>query len=160
MTVTRQQRSEETNGTPNSSPSSMKAQLLQTCLSLFAKELTAQETQFWKEFLTSYSTESLKYAFDNWNRNGRFFPKPKDITELVEAYELTRKKEKLGYPGCDSECKARHEKGYGGNDMVWLFSRYLSERKNVNRALNKREIFALLDELDKWRGKAPEWRHA
>jgi hypothetical protein len=50
-------------------------------------------------------------------------------------------------------------KGYGTQDMLWLFHRYQAKRKTLpNRALTEAEANVLLDELDKKRGEAPAWR--
>ena len=107
--------------------------------------------------LDQCGVNELRYAFENWNRNGRFFPKPKDILELVEAYRLSQTRKQVDNR-CDAECKSRHGKGYGEQDMLWLFKKYIEKRGQIGRALNKSEIFSLLDELDKHRGWSPEWR--
>jgi len=59
--------------------------------------------RLWTQFLEPFSVAAVRYAFDNWNRNGRFFPKPKDIIEQVEAYKLSREPKGLppGCPNCE-----------------------------------------------------------
>jgi hypothetical protein len=103
-------------------------------------------------FLDPIPVATLRYAFDNWNRNGEFFPKPKNIGDLVQAYSVDSKG--TGWK-CDAECQARHGKGYHSNDMLWLFKRMEKEIA----AGRKVDSAALMDELDRKRaGGAPEWR--
>jgi hypothetical protein len=136
---------------------SAKLLILKTSQALFSKELTEPEFQFWTTVLDEHSVAALRYAFENWNRNGRYFPKPKDIIELMDAYKMS--KAQYGHPTCDDLCKSRHFKGYGTEDMVWLFDRYFAKRKALgNRVLNESEVGALMDELDVRRGKPPVWR--
>ena len=151
MTVTRQQRSYETNATqPFSTEPSQRKAMLQTCQGLFARELTDEEAGFWAGFMREYSLAELQFAFDNWNRNGRFFPKPKDIAEQCDVYRM-KARQRAGYPECDAECKSRHGRGYGINDVNWLLKRYFAD---PSQDPNK-----LLKELDSKReGGAPEWR--
>lgn len=104
MTVTRLQRNSETNEIQNGSTGfSERQRLLKTCQQLFAKELTEEEIKFWIAFLTPLSLAEVRYAFDNWNRNGRFFPKPKDIGDLCEAFKLSEinKQRPIGCQQCD-----------------------------------------------------------
>jgi hypothetical protein len=134
--------------------------VLQTSLNLFSKELTEAETNFWLMLMDEWSVNEMRYAFDNWNRNGRFFPKPKDIIEQIEAYRLSVKG-KYGHPTCDAQCRERHDKGYGAEDMLWLYNRYLAKKDSMpNRPMNDTEIDGLLDELDTKRGRKPAWRQA
>lgn len=42
--------------------------------------------------------------------------------------------------------------------MVALFKMYVAKRAEVNGPLKKSEILVLFDELDKRRGKIPDWR--
>lgn len=82
---------------------SQPSQLLKTCQSLFARELNPEETAYWAKFLSEYSLAELRYAFENWNRNGRWFPKPKDISDLCEAYkvETVNSQSPIGCERCD-----------------------------------------------------------
>jgi hypothetical protein len=131
--------------------------ILQTSLNLFSKELSEGESNFWISLLDDWTVSEMRYAFDNWNSNGRYFPKPKEIVELVEAYRLSG--QKVGYPGCDAECKSRHWRGYGKGDMIWLWERYTQQRKIVgNRSLTDAEVEVLMKELDVKRGAVPAWR--
>lgn len=69
--------------------SSERRRLLKTTQGLFAKDLSEEEVKFWLDFLKPFSLAELRYAFENWHRNGRFFPKPKDVSDLVEAYRMS-----------------------------------------------------------------------
>lgn len=53
-------------------------------------------------FLDPVPVKYLRDAFDNWNRNGRYFPKPKDIADLVEVYKISAKgrHKACGQNGC------------------------------------------------------------
>lgn len=138
---------------------SAKLMILQTSLNLFSKELTEGESNFWLSLLDEWTVAAMRYAFDNWNRNGRFFPKPKDILEQIEAYRLTQSM-KYGHPTCDSLCRARHGQGYGSADMWNLFESY---RKKIQAAqahvpMTDELMDELLDKVDKKRGGSPEWR--
>ena len=67
-----------------------KSKLLKTCQAIFSKELTEPEADFWMQMMEEMTDASLAWAFENWNRNGSFFPKPHEIRALVESYELSR----------------------------------------------------------------------
>lgn len=90
MTVTRLQRNSETKEAQQlfNGPSE-KSKLLTSCQKLFGKQLDDEEGQFWAQFLKPFPLAEVRYAFDNWNRNAKFFPKPKDIGDLCEAYRLS-----------------------------------------------------------------------
>ena len=133
--------------------------ILQTSLSLFSKELTDGESNYWLMVMDEWTVPEMRYAFDNWNRNGRYFPKPKDIIEQIEAFRLS--KSRYGNPACDDLCRSRHGRGYGKEDIIWLMDRYLAKRKAIgNRTLKDGEVNNLLDELDNKRGEAPAWRQS
>ena len=188
MTVTRQQRNLETNETSNGlTASSTRSDLLKTCQSLFAKDLSEEELQFWKQFLTQFSLQELRYAFDNWNRNGRWFPKPKDIGDQCEAYRIaltnseypigchrcewtgfymTTKegyKEHVAVPcPCRKNVALREKKPYEhyGQGYGENDMKWLFRRmQQIYAAGDTPNSEALLTELDsKRKGGAPEWR--
>lgn len=60
--------------------------LILLCADLFHEELTQAKVKFWKDLLAPLPVAGVEYAFDQWNRNGDFFPKPKDITQLVAMW--------------------------------------------------------------------------
>lgn len=120
------------------------------------KELTAAEIERWHRDLDDYRMEAIEWAFDNWRRNGNKFPVPHSILEQCEAFAPVNTATKL----CDNECQSRHGKGYGENDMLWLWRKFSSVRATLNRPLTESEHQALLNELDQVRGQSPEWRTA
>jgi len=129
-------------------------QSLENCLTrtalLFSRVLTVEEAQVWKDFLASYPSGAIEYAFENWQRNGKFFPKPADILELIRAYHIDHR-EKISYD--------HQGEGYGENDLLYLWKRFVSLKASLpNRALTDAEINSLLDDLDEKRGETPSWR--
>ena len=131
-------------------------QSLENCLMrtglLFSRSLTVEEAQVWKDFLVTYSPEAIEYAFENWQRNGKFFPKPADILELIRAYRITKRvKPRTTYE--------HHGEGYNESDILYLFKRMVALKASLpNRQLTDGEINSLLDDLDKKRGETPAWR--
>lgn len=76
---------------------------MKACQQMFAKDLDEGELKFWRDFMGGYSIAELRFAFENWQRNGRFFPKPKDIAEQCEAYRVgeVSKHIPIGCERCD-----------------------------------------------------------
>lgn len=56
--------------------------------SMFNRELTEEDYEMWKKFLEPYPLPSIEYAFDNWVRNGKLWPKPANILELIGVWGL------------------------------------------------------------------------
>ena len=118
---------------------------------IFGKELGAEETKTWTVVLRACSDSSIVWAFESWSRNGKFFPKPSEILELVQAFNVSQ----LQPNKCAPECQRRHGKGYHTNDVNWLFKAYLVQLKTNPKV----KVADLMDELDgKRQGGAPEWR--
>lgn len=121
------------------------------------KELFPEEVERWVADLSAFPIEAIEFAFDNWRRNGRFFPVYADILDLCIAWEPDSEK----YPsGCSAECKARHGRGYHWNDILKFWKLHDAKRAEINGPLKEPEIEALFAEIDKERGSAPEWRRA
>jgi len=118
------------------------------------KELSPEEIARWEGDLRDYQLQAIEWAFDNWRKNGNFFPVPSDIISQCDAWLPAQQVAR----GCSAECKARHGKGYGENDVLALLNRFMKKRAEVARELNENEIDALYAEVDKVRGQAPEWR--
>lgn len=138
-------------GRTQRSLSGLAMRALETTSEIFGKELGPNEMKIWTNILRGCSDSSIEWAFDSWSRNGKFFPKPSEIIELIQAFNFTQTRPQQ----CEPECQQRHGKGYHGNDVVWLFKRYLLALKTDPNA--KPEHF--MDELDsKRQGGAPEWR--
>jgi hypothetical protein len=116
------------------------------------KELDPSEVEHWLTDLDRFSTTAIDYAFDNWRRNGMFFPVYKVIIEVCEAWQPAGEAWK-----CSQECQREHGKGYHWNDMKWLFKR-MQQEIAANRPINSA---ALLSELDGKRADGPPaWRRA
>lgn len=128
------------------------AELLNNSALMFSRKLEKAEVTIWGDFLHNLDPQAVQYAFDNWNRNGRYFPKPKDILELVDVYKIETTP--TG-PHCEPECQARHGKGYDEHDMLWLWKKVSALVKAQKPVVYE----ALLAELDSKReGGPPEWR--
>lgn len=119
---------------------------------IFVKELSARELGVWTAVLQDRSDAAVEWSCSNWIRNGKFFPKPSEILELIQAFRNLPENQPRQ---CDIECQKRHGKGYHTNDVNWLFKRYLAALKTDPKV----KITDLMDELDsKRQGGPPEWR--
>lgn len=58
--------------------------------SIFHRELTGADFELWDRILSPYSVQAIEYAFDAWGRNGKRFPLPADILELIESFCATK----------------------------------------------------------------------
>lgn len=117
-------------------------------------DLETVEIQDWHKDLAPYTLEAIEFAFDTHRRNGNFFPIQADILPLCESMD-PRRNVVANTSSCDAICKARHGKGYGWNDMIWLFKK----AQSVHASGDTPDYDALLDELDKKRPEgAPEFR--
>ena len=65
-----------------------RTRILTTCQQMFSKDLSDDEVAYWKNFLKQFSMIEIRYAFEHWNSHERWFPKPKDISDLCDAYRL------------------------------------------------------------------------
>jgi hypothetical protein len=61
--------------------------VLNTTMLMFSKTLEPDEWAAWGKILEPLPSKAMGLAFENWQRNGKFFPKPKDILDLVEVYK-------------------------------------------------------------------------
>jgi hypothetical protein len=59
--------------------------------SVFNRELSEQDFETWQKLLGNYPLEAISWAFENWSRNGKMFPKPANILELIGAWAVTNK---------------------------------------------------------------------
>ncbi len=119
---------------------------------LFARTLEPGEWQIWGKFLEDVPDRAVEYAFSNWQKNGRFFPKPKDILDLVAAFEI-------GRDGTTRISFEHYGKGYGGGDFKALWKMVSAKSIGLGRKLTEPEIWEALGEIDKKRpGGAPAFR--
>jgi hypothetical protein len=118
--------------------------LLKTCQLLFAKDLEEKDSEYWAKFLVQFSLAELRYAFEHWNRNARWFPKPKDISDLCDEYrvELANKEIPIGCERCDwSGFYETHRRG------VERFVAPCPCRENIGLRTRKRGRLASDEEL-------------
>jgi hypothetical protein len=72
--------------------------------SVFNRELTEADYDVWDKLLAPYPEAAIDYAFDNWGRNGKFFPRPSSILELIGAWKLSNQSVEFkpcGLNGCE-----------------------------------------------------------
>lgn len=141
--------------------------LLKEMLDIFKEklELTDSEIEHWHHDLGPFSLAAIEYAFECHRRNGRFFPVYGQILDICISYEP---QSATPQTLCDSVCKSRHGKGYGENKArgwhdVTLLNEIIcrkiqAEKRTVEQPLSDEEIEECLQELDRMRGSAPEWR--
>lgn len=126
-------------------------QLNRTCL-LFGRVLDPSEIEIWRKFLQAIPKNAVLYAFENWQRNGRFFPKPKDILDLVDTYTAGKA------PAMFTRYE-HHGQGYGGGDMLALWKIVSAKGLAMGRKLSQQEIWDCLSQVDAKRPHgAPAWR--
>lgn len=105
--------------------------------------------------LNRYSEEAIKFAFEEHRLLAMYFPVPGQIIDLCRTWQPPQQ----FVHGCDAECRSRHGRGYGTEDVIWLLKRYGEVRESLpNSRLTDGEINKLYDELDQKRGQAPAWR--
>jgi hypothetical protein len=94
----------------------------------------------------------LIYACDNWARNGRFFPKPIDLLDLVDVYNRGLQPSKFTH-------YEHHGRGYGDGDMLALWKLVSAKSIQLNRKLSIPEIWQELNVIDQRRPDGPPmWR--
>ena len=130
--------------------------LLKEHLSIFPSkpELTAEEIEHWHQDLNVFPLEAIEYAFNEWRRNGHFFPVYDDILQLCRAWQPPEK----ATTRCSADCQERHGKGYNTNDVLKLWALHASKRTELDRPLKPAEWNEILAQVDNWRGAPPEWR--
>ena len=107
--------------------------------------MSEELVELWAGLLAPYSVTECEYAFDNWNRNGHFFPKPAQIIEQIAAYREQNRYQVKRDPQAG--------KGYGEKDVLILW-KLVRERMAENPyPLTEREQAMLLDRLDEITGR-------
>jgi len=127
-------------------------QSLENCLTrtglLFSRSLTVEEAQVWKDFLSSYPSSAIEYAFENWQRNGHYFPKPAQILELIRAYHVEHRSDYV-------ERYEHHGEGYNEADVIALMKLYREKYPvKLTRYLTYEQRQDLIDELDRRKATA------
>lgn len=69
--------------------SAMLIRMLDRAMSMSGKEITDAESQLWKAQFAKYPPQVIQEAFDTHAMRSEFFPKPKEISEIIA--ELSRK---------------------------------------------------------------------
>jgi len=84
--------------------------------SVFNRELTEADYELWGRILAPYPVKAIDFAFDNWGRNGKVWPKPANILELIAAWNLSNKPEFKGCSNCeDGWIRVFDGKTWGGH---------------------------------------------
>jgi hypothetical protein len=53
---------------------------------MFGREILPEEPRLWRKIFGSERVEKLEWAFDEYMRIGKYFPRPADIVELLAVY--------------------------------------------------------------------------
>jgi hypothetical protein len=128
-------------------------ELLRVQAQTFGKELSLEEIDRWEQDLARYPIAAIEFAFEEHRMLGMFFPVPSQILDICKTW-----REPIPEVGCGSECRARHGKGYGETDLLWLYHKYQQTRAKQKSALKPEQVTRLLDELDRKRAHSPGWR--
>jgi hypothetical protein len=100
--------------------------------------------------LHAYPVDGIEWAIDSWSRNSKVLPALSDLLQLLRTWHVENVQET-----CEPECQMRHGKGYGKNDVIWLWK----ERQKSAKGWSTADYEAALSRLDSTRaGGAPEWR--
>lgn len=160
---------------------------------LFQVTLAETDWKIWNKAIGRYKDEAIEWAFESWQRNGRFFPKPAEILSLLATYGSSPENKfqtcgrctdgyvlvnpeakpsqaifrrcdcvetaiiegRIPDHACDETCKRRHHRGYGEQDIKWLWKK----RMQSSRPWTEADYMAALDQLDRIRQDgAPGWR--
>ena len=115
------------------------------------RSLTVERIQQWHEDLASYPVEAIEWALDTHARNSKTLPSLADLVQLLKTWYV----DEAPQPRCEPECQARHWKGYGTNDVRWLW------KKRVQSAVpwSPNDYETAMRELDSKRADGkPTWR--
>lgn len=115
---------------------------------LYARVISPEEFEIWGKLLSPIQRRALVYAFENWQRNGRYFCKPIDIIDLIEIYKRTSRND-------GPTIYEHHGQGYGQGDMLGLWKLVSQKSIQVARKLTEAEIWQLLDVVDAKRPSGP-----
>lgn len=98
--------------------------------------------------LGPYPVAAIDWALDSWARNAKVLPALADLLQLVRTWHIEQEPEKC-------ECRHLHGRGYGKNDILWLWKKRQSSAKPWTEA----DYETAMQELDKQRaGGAPVFR--
>ena len=60
--------------------------LLQRTANVLGREVQPDEAEVWVGVLSPCSLQALEYAFEHISRNSKFWPRPADVLEVVDAF--------------------------------------------------------------------------
>jgi hypothetical protein len=83
------QRANNSNERTTKQLSVISLQSLGETATIFSKTLTDIDYKIWGVVLRGCSDKAIAFAFEKWNENGKFFPKPAEVLELIAAYQLS-----------------------------------------------------------------------
>lgn len=160
----------------------MREELLLTA-ALWNKTLEDEDLGYWKGLLEPYPIAAIKYAFDNWRRNGHKFPYPAVILQLLASWKETQPRVEFhscGKDGCIEgwvpigelssavkrcSCWTAFQRGdalpapvqkgsgYGTNDLRMFCTLFVEMRYNLGRPLVSSDVELLIAELDRRTGR-------
>lgn len=68
---------------------------------LFSRTLQPEEFEAWEQALAGVDPSAVIWAFADWQKNGRFFPKPKEILDLVASYRAKNQRKFVSCGSCE-----------------------------------------------------------
>jgi hypothetical protein len=83
--------------------------MLDLASQIAGKELMPAESRFWLESFQNERPEMLEWAFHEYLRAAKFFPKPGDITELIEQKRSSQAAALPAYKPIDREATDREQ---------------------------------------------------
>ena len=99
------------------------AECLERTRRLFSREITKDEAAIWKKCLESFPSKAIESAFENYHREGRYFPKPRDIIERIEDWKASNR---VPFESC-GKCQdgwvtvqAKEKKSKGGVELSYF----------------------------------------
>lgn len=85
---------------------------------LYSKEMKALDIKAWQEFLKGHTSQAIEWAFENWQRNSKFFPRPKDILDLLGTWKVENRLQFRSCGKCEEGWLRIFEgKTAGGHDI-------------------------------------------
>lgn len=101
--------------------------------------------------LENYPVAAIEWAIDNWGKNAKTLPVLGDLVQLLRTWHVDNDPRN----SCEPECQARHGRGYGTGDLLWLWKQRIAS----NRPWDDDMYEMAMSVLDgKREGGVPEWR--
>ena len=130
---------------------------LETASAFFKTTVSEGEGKVWKEILSRASISEIEDAFRAWHFKqwGDTYPRMPTPGEIVDSAMQAREQARLA---ARCACGFRHGKGYGSEDVAWLWKkRKEGTTADVRWSIAQwEEVFGELDA--KRPDKAPAWR--